>query len=159
MVDTVVRTAPVAVLVSVIVELGTTAPVASAMWPDMDPEAWANNLEGPPTMPRRRTKTHRIRTPHLSIDAKTLKVAHAARGVFLALNRVVRGEPVRLTRSTERTWKLNIVFIPPLQVQLFLKPTSTSPAPLGMSAVRESLTASRCEKVYQDFQELALQRF
>ena len=100
MVETVVRTAPVAVLVSVIVELGTTAPVASAMWPDMDPEAWANNLEGPPRMPRMRTSPQRTETLHPSINLEILELADAARRILLAWNRVVRGEPARSTRGT-----------------------------------------------------------
>ena len=82
MVETVLRTAPVAVLVREIVVFGTTAPVGSAMWPDIDPEACANILEGAHVMQRRRKKPHRTETLHLSSNLKAVGFVHAARGVF-----------------------------------------------------------------------------
>jgi len=82
MVETVLRTAPVAVLVREIIVFGTTAPVGSAMWPDIDPEACANNLEGAHMMQRRRTKPHRTETLHFSINLKTVGFVPALRGAF-----------------------------------------------------------------------------
>jgi hypothetical protein len=114
------RTAPVATLVRVMITSGITAPVASVAWPEIDPEACANNRDGPDVMARKVTNPQMIATLHLLSGVKIVIFIHAGPRTFpLAWNLGIRDEATRPTSRTAHTLGISIVITTSTVMQPF----------------------------------------